>query len=98
MDPTMEGEEGPESPDSGEMQSEDKNTFFLPHEFVSNYDCQPGDKITLEVVDVDKDGDKEVKVSSVDHKSGKGMSMMEDLRANQDKIMPGMSGQSESEA
>jgi len=73
----------------GDADGEKDSTFFLPPEFTSKYDCQPGDKITLQVVSIDKDGDKEVKITGVDHggKSG-GMSMLDDLRANKSKIMP----------
>lgn len=90
--------EGEETPDSGMEQDGENKTFFLPREFVSDYDCKPGDKITLEVVNVDKDGDKEVKVSGFDHKGGGGMSIMDDLRASKDSIMPGMNGASQTEA
>lgn len=49
--------------DSGEMAGKGKDTFFLPPDFHPGADCKPGDKITLEVVGKDKDGDYEVRVA-----------------------------------
>lgn len=76
-------------PNASAPKQADSDTFFLPPDFTSKYDCQPGDTITLKVVNIDKDGDKEVKIMDVQHGSGGGgMSMLEDLRASKNKIMP----------
>lgn len=71
----------------GEEGSGGGKTFFLPPEFIDSYDCQPGDSITLEVVNIDKDGDKEVRVKNVSHKGEGGSGLIDELRASKDKLM-----------
>jgi hypothetical protein len=55
-------------PDGGQQSTDNKDTFFLPPSFHGSHDCKPGDKITLEVVGMDKDGDYEVRVVGSDDK------------------------------
>jgi len=45
-------------------QSEGDGSFYLPQNMLGGKTCKPGDKITLEVVGTDDEGDVEVKLVS----------------------------------
>lgn len=66
-------------PDGQEPETGAKDTFFLPPSFHGSHECKPGDKITLEVVGMDKDGDYEVRVVGDDKKSGR-QAMFDDMK------------------
>lgn len=41
---------------------QEEGSFYLPQSFLGGKTCKPGDKITLEVVGTDDEGDVEVKL------------------------------------
>jgi hypothetical protein len=43
--------------------------FFIPKDFLGKKECKPGDTITLEVTQLDDDGDVGVKVKGYSHQS-----------------------------
>jgi hypothetical protein len=79
MDAENQDDQGQDSSDPG---SQEQGSFYLPQSFLNGKTCKAGDKITLEVVGTDDEGDVEVKMAdygSGDSGSGSG-SMADEIK------------------
>lgn len=66
----------------GEAGEQDDGSFYLPQNMLGGKTCKAGDKITLEVVGTDDEGDVEVKLAGVEGDSyGKKSSFADDMKA-----------------